>query len=76
MRQNIKEKAGIVDTLRIFEGLHLSDKFIANMADEGTKMGLDKEIVKEGERHFGICGKCRSRLKAELERPEEQGLPL
>lgn len=76
MRPSIKEKAGIIDTSRIFEGLHLSEKFIINMADEEKRKGLDRETIKEGDRHFSICDKCRSKLGEFRQKPKEQDLPL
>lgn len=76
MRLNIKEKAGIVDTSRIYEGLHLSEEFVANMADEDKKDKLDKEIVEEGERHFRICDKCQGKLEELKMEAKEQDLPL
>jgi len=76
MRLSIKEKAGIVDTSGIFEGLHLSDGFIKNMANEEKRKSLDPEIIEEGERHFEICDKCRGKLEEFRQEPKEQDLPL
>ena len=59
MRLSIKEKAGIVDTSKIYEGLHLSKEFIRNMALHPET--LDQEFRDEGERHFDICDKCRDK---------------
>ena len=74
MRLSIKEKAGIVDVSKIFEGLHLSKRFIENTADEKKKGELDSEIIKEGERHFSVCDKCRNTLKKFEKGPKEQDL--
>ena len=76
MRLSVKEKAGTIDTSRIFEGLHLSERFIRNMADEKIKSELEPEITKEGEIHFGVCGKCRNQLEEFKKEFKEQGLPL
>ena len=75
MRLSIKEKAGIPDVSRIFDGLHLQEKFIENTANQETRKGLESEFIEAGETHFKICKSCRNRLE-ELERqPKEQNLP-
>lgn len=76
MRLTIKEKAGIIDTSRVFEGLHLNEGFIRNMADESKRATLEKEFIERGERHFGICDKCRHKLEEFKREPKEQNLPL
>lgn len=76
MRLSIKEKAGIIDTSRIFEGLHLSEGFIRNMADEKKKATLEREFIERGEKHFGICDKCRNKLEEFKKEPREVGLEL
>lgn len=75
MRLSIKEKAGLVDTSRIFEGLHLSERFLRNIADKGKKRQLSAEVLKEGERHFVICDKCRGKFEEFKKEPKEQDLP-
>ena len=59
MSMSLKEKAGIVDTLKIYEGLHLSRDFIHNFAMDSEN--LEPELKEEGERHFNICEKCKTR---------------
>ena len=76
MKLSTKEKAGIVDVSKIFEGLHLSEEFIRNVADEKRKIKLEPEIIKEGERHFRICDKCRNKLEEFKREPKEQDLLL
>ena len=76
MRLSTKEKAGIVDTSRIFEGLHLVQGFIENMADGEKRATLDPEVVKEGERHFGICDKCRDKYNNEQLKLKDKKLPF
>lgn len=76
IKLSIKEKAGITDTSKIFEGLHLNEEFIKNVADEQKRKNLDKEILEEGERHFGICDKCRQKFEELKKEPKEQDLPL
>lgn len=76
MRLTIKEKAGLRDTSRIFESLHLSEGFIRNMADENKRAILEREFIERGERHFGICDKCRNKFEEFKKEPKEQNLPL
>lgn len=76
MRLTIKEKAGAPDTSRIFEGMHLSEGFITNMADEQKRKILEGEIIEEGERHFRICDKCRNKFEEVKKESKEQDLPL
>lgn len=64
MRLSIKEKAGIADTSKIFEGLHLREGFIRNMALHPEVM--EQELKDEGDRHFGICDKCRKEKESYL----------
>lgn len=66
MKLSIKEKAGIDDVARIYEGLHLSEDFIRNSAMNSESITL--ELLKEGDRHFGICDKCQKK--------KEEFLPL
>ena len=47
MRLTIKEKAGIIDTSRIYEGPHLREGFLRNMADDRKRATL------LGEKSFG-----------------------
>ena len=76
MRLTIKEKAGIIDTSRIYEGLHLSEGFLRNMADDRKRATLEKEFIERAEKHFGICDKCRDKLEEFKKEPKEQDLPL
>ena len=76
MRLSIKEKAGAVDTSRSFEGLHLREEFIKNVADEEKAGKLEKEILEEGMRHFKICDKCLDKLIEFQSEPKEQDLSL
>lgn len=66
MNLSIKEKAGIDDASKIYEGLHLNEGFIRNVAMDPDSIALD--LLKEGNRHFGICDKCRKK--------KEEFLPL
>lgn len=66
MRLSVKEKAGIDDVARIYEGLHLTESFIRNSAMDPDSITPD--LLKEGDRHFGICDKCRNK--------KEEFLPL
>lgn len=75
-RLSIKEKAGIIDTSRIFEGMHLSEGFLKNMADAQKKEKLEREIIVEGNRHLALCDKCSRILKDFEEEPKEGNLPL
>ncbi len=76
MRLTIKEKAGIADTSRVFEGLHLSEGFITNMADPKKRATLEKEFIERGERHFGMCDKCRNKFEQFQKELKDQDLPL
>ena len=76
MRLSIKEKAGIVDTSRIFEGPHLTQGFIENMADEEKRATLDNEVAEEGERHFKICDRCLVQYSKEQLKLKDRKLPL
>ncbi len=76
MRLSIKEKAGIIDTSRIFETGHLSEAFLENMADVQKKKKLEREIVIEGNKHLALCGKCRHRFEELEKRPKKGDLPL
>ena len=57
MKLSIKEKAGVTDIARIYEGLHLSRDFIKNSAIDSDN--IEEELKAEGNRHLGICQKCR-----------------
>ncbi len=76
MRLSIKEKAGIVDTSRIFETGHLADAFLENMADTNLKKNFDREILIEGNKHIALCEKCRHKLEELEKEPKEGNLPL
>jgi len=76
MRLSIKEKAGIIDTSRIFEGLHLSQPFLHNMVDDEKKKNLEGEIIIEGNKHLVLCEKCRHKFEELEKKPKEGNLPL
>ncbi len=59
MGMSAKEKAGVVDTLKIYEGLHLSEGFIGNFVL--TPETIEPELIEEGEKHFNVCEKCRNK---------------
>lgn len=64
MRMTIKERAGVEDVSRIYDGLHLSEGFIRNSA---TAPGdLSAEMTEEGDRHFNICEECRNQRSSFL----------
>ena len=69
MRQTIKERAGLTDTLRIFEGLHLSGGFIDNLTN-GAK--INRELLMESNKHLALCKKCRERLEDASKEPKDQ----
>lgn len=76
MRLSIKERADIIDTSRIFEAGHLTESFLANMADDQKKINLEREIIIEGNKHLALCGKCSHRLGELEKKPKEEDLPL
>lgn len=76
MRLSTKERAGIIDTSRIFEGGHLAEAFIENMADDKKRENLERDIVVEGNKHFALCRKCSHKLEGLAKRPKEGDLPL
>ncbi|KKS13978.1 MAG: hypothetical protein UU70_C0002G0002 [Candidatus Yanofskybacteria bacterium GW2011_GWA1_41_6] len=76
MRLSIKERAGIIDTSRIFETGHLARAFLENMADVKKKKNLEREIIIEGNKHLALCEKCRHKLEELEKRPKDQDLPL
>jgi len=59
MKLSIKEKAGIDDVARIYEGLHLAESFIRNSAINPDSITSD--FLKEGDKHFGFCDQCRKK---------------
>jgi len=66
MGLSIKEKAGIDDVARIYEGLHLTESFIRNsVINPGS---ITPDLLKEGDKHYGFCDKCRKK--------KEEFLPL
>lgn len=64
MRLSIKEKAGIPDTSKIFEGLHLTEGFIRNLAINPDV--IEPEFKKVGDRHFNICDSCQKKKESFL----------
>ncbi len=64
MKLSIKEKAGIPDTSRIFEGLHLAEGYIRNSATNPDD--IEPELKREGEKHFNWCNKCRNKKESFL----------
>ena len=59
MKLSIKEKAGIDDASRIYEGFHLTEGFIRNSAIDPDS--ISQELSEEGNRHFSFCDKCRNK---------------
>ena len=66
MKLSIKEKAGVDDVNRIYEGLHLPESFIRNSATNPDS--ISPELLEEGDKHFGFCDQCRKK--------KEEFLPL
>ena len=64
MKISIKERAGILDTSKIFEGLHLTEGFIRNSALNPD--AIEPEFKKSGDHHFGICDKCSKKKESFL----------
>ena len=65
MRLSIKEKAGVEDVSKIYEGIHLSESFIRNSVINPDSITPDS--LEEGGRHFGICDKCRNKKEGFLQ---------
>ncbi|OGM98484.1 MAG: hypothetical protein A2915_00790 [Candidatus Yanofskybacteria bacterium RIFCSPLOWO2_01_FULL_41_34] len=76
MRLSIEEKAGIIDTSRIFETGHLSEAFLENMADAQKNEKLERDLVVESNKHFAFCKKCRDKLEEIKKKPKDQDLPF
>lgn len=68
MRLSVKEKAGVIDTSRIFEGLHLTEGFIKNSVLRPDV--LADELKEVGNKHFEMCDKCRHKKESFLPLPE------
>lgn len=66
MKISIKERAGILDTSKIFEGLHLTEGYIRNLILNPDS--IESEFKKASDNHFSICDKCT--------RKKESFLPL
>ena len=66
MKLSMKEKAGIDDVARIYEGLHLTDGFIRNLVIYPDS--ISQELLEEADRHFSFCDQCRKK--------KEEFLPL
>lgn len=64
MRISIKERAGIPDTSKIFEGLHLTEGYIRNSAINPDN--IEPELKREGDRHFNWCNECRNKKESFL----------
>ncbi|GEM_PF-5551053 len=64
MKISVKEKAGISDTSKIFEGIHLTEVFIRNSAIHPDT--IEPEFKKVGDRHFNICDSCRYKKESFL----------
>ena len=65
MRMTIKEKAGLPDKARIFEGLHLTEDYIRVVALNPDNI-KEPEFKKAGDHHFSICDKCRKEKESYL----------
>lgn len=76
MRLSIKERAGVIDTSRIFETGHLAEAFLENMADVLKKKDLEKEIIIEANKHLAFCKKCKHKLEELGKRFKEGDLPF
>lgn len=61
----IKEKAGIKDSDRIFEGLHLSESFLRRIAIDSDSV-TNPEFKKRAESHFSYCDECLKKREAFL----------
>jgi len=61
---SILEKAGIPDTSRIFEKLHLTEGYIRNSVLNPDI--IEPEFKKEGDKHFKICNECREKKNSFL----------
>ncbi len=64
MKISIKEKAGIVDTSKIFEGLHLTKEFIRNSVLNPDS--IEPEFKKSAEIHLDMCNNCRKEKESFL----------
>lgn len=64
MKISIKERAGISDTSKIFEGLHLTEEYIRNLTLDPES--VEPEFKKEGDKHFVICNECRKKKESFL----------
>ena len=53
---SILEKAGLVDPLKVYDGLHISKGFLRDLAQSPDE--VDPVHRKEIEGHFGFCDKC------------------
>ena len=53
---SILEKSGLVDPLKVYEGLHISKGFLRELALLPDK--VDPVHKKEIEGHFEFCDKC------------------
>ncbi len=56
MRMSILEKAGLVDPLKVYDGLHVSEGFLRDLAQSPDK--VDPVHRKEIEGHFEFCDQC------------------
>ena len=56
MEMSVLEKAGVVDPLKVYDKLHISESFLRNIALSPEK--VDPVHRKEIEGHFKICDKC------------------
>lgn len=56
MEMSVLEKAGLVDPLKVYEKLHVSESFLRNMALSPEK--VDPVHKKEIEGHLKMCDKC------------------
>ncbi len=64
MKISIKERAGVPDKYKVFEGLHLSEEYIRNSALHPES--IESEVKESGDFHLGICDKCRKKKESFL----------
>lgn len=64
MGMSILEKAGLVDPLKVYEGLHVKKGLLRAMAlSPDTVDPVHKKAI---EGHFGYCDKCRKEKESYL----------
>ncbi len=64
MKTSIKERAGVPDTSRIFEGLHLTEEYLRNSAI--NPIDIEPEFKEEEKKHLNVCPSCRNKKESFL----------